>query len=129
MLSRRGDGPGLVEANGTVAPGLGARGQVAQFPPEAHPAPGGTARQTALGGDPRRGRLGPVGRPLLPHLEGGRRLGDEGLETRQLPVQLLDGGAVAVVGRIRRDECLERLGEVVQLHVSMEARGCDNGAS
>ena len=99
-------------------------GQVAQRPPEAHPALGGTARHPTARGDPRRRRLGPVGRPLLARLEGGRRLGDEGLEARDKPVQLLDGRAVAVVRRARRHQCIERLGEVLQLHGSMEARGC-----
>ena len=51
----------------------------------------------AARGDPRRRRLGPVGRPLLARLEGGGRLGDEGLEAGELVVEHLDGRAVAVV--------------------------------
>ena len=114
----RGDRPGLVGPDPALPPGLGAVGQVAQRPPEADPAPGGAAGDPAAGGDPRRGRLGPVGRPLLAHLEGGGRLGHEGLEASELVVEHLDRRAVAVVLGAARHQRVERLGEVVQLHAS-----------
>src|SRR6202042_2141973 len=97
---------------------------MAECPTEAHPAPGDAARDPAAGGDPGGRRLGAVGRPLLARLEGRRRPGDERLEARELAVQLLDRRAVAVVLRARRHERIERLAEVVQLHVSMESLGC-----
>ncbi len=120
----RGDGLGRIGADGTVAPGLGHLGQMAQGPGQADPALGGGPGDPTTRGDPRRRRLGAVGRPLLAHLEGRRRLGDEGLEAREQRVQLLDRRAVAVVRRARRDQCTERLAEVVQLHGSMEPHGC-----
>ena len=70
--------------------------------------------------------LAPWAPPLLPRLEGRRRLCDEGLEAATGGGAAPDGGAVAVVLRTRHHERLERLGEVVQLHGSMKARGCDD---
>ena len=70
LAPRRGDGLGLVEPDGPLTPGLGALGQMAQGPTEADAPPGGAARDTAPRGEPRRGRLGPIGRPLLARLEG-----------------------------------------------------------
>ena len=84
--------------------------------------PGGAAGDPAAGGDPRRGRLGPVGRPLLARLEGGGRLGDEGLEAGEPVVEHLDGRAVAVVLGAARHQRVERLGEVIQLHGTMQPR-------
>ena len=83
----------------------------------------------APGGDPRRRRLGPVGRPLLARLEGGGGLGDECLEASELVVEHLDRRAVAVVPGAARHQRVERLGEVIQLHVTMQARGCDKAAA
>ena len=121
-----GDRLGLVDPDLPVAPGPGAVGKVAERPPEAHPALRGTAGHPTAGRDPRGRRLGPVGGPLLVRLEGRSGLGDERFEASGEPVQLLHGGAVAVVGRPRCDEGIERVCEGLQLHELMEARSCDN---
>ena len=76
---RRWPGPGRPRSGPPARP-RPQRGRWRSVLPEAHPAPGRAAGDPAAGGDPRRRRLGPVGRPLLARLEGGGRLGDEGLE-------------------------------------------------
>ena len=58
-----------------------------------------------------------------PHLEGGARLGDEGLEAGEPTVEHLHRGAVAVVLGATRHQCAERLGEVSQLHGSHASTG------
>ena len=127
VAPRRGDGLGLVGPDGPVSPRLGHRGQVTQGASQADLALGPAAGEPTTRGEPRCRRLGPVSRPLLAHLEGRRGLGDEGVQTRLDSVQPLHRLAVAVVRGVGNDECVERLLEDVQLHVSMEARSCDNG--
>ena len=117
--------PGRVAPDATLTPGLGHLGQMAQGAPQAHPALGGGPGHPTTTGDPRGRRLGPVGRPLLARLEGRRGLGHERIEARLEVVQLLHRCAVAVVGRTRCDQCLECCFEVLQLHMPMQARGCD----
>ena len=119
----RGNGLGRILADGALAPSPRHCGQVTQGPAQAHPALGGRPWDPAAAGDPRGRRLGPLGRPVLPCLESRRGLGHEGLEACFEVVQLLHRLAVAVVGRVRGDQCLECIGEVLQLHGIDESTG------
>jgi len=112
-----GDGLGLGGPDGALAPSLGHCGQVTERAPQADPALGGRTSHPTTRGEPRGCGLGPVGRPLLAHLEGGGGLGDEEVEARLHLVQRFDGLAIAVVGRARFDQFVERGVEVLQLHV------------
>ena len=116
-----------VAPDGTVTPGLAPQRAGGAGCARGGPGAWRRARETRQRADEPRGRrLGPVGRPLLPRLEGRRGLGDEGLETRQA------GGAALPWTRRRRSwrrpmstSASSASAKLVQLHVSMEARGCD----
>ena len=88
------------------------RGQVAQRPPEAHPALGGargTRQRVAIHAA---AVLAPSAAHSSPASKAAVASVTKDSKRDEQPVQLLDRRAVAVVRRARRDQCLECFGEV-----------------